>query len=118
MKKLFLSFVALAAMVFASSCQQEKMEQPMAGEKTVSFTVELPSVQTRAFMGTVSKVDELVYEVWKTEAADERDLNGTKDGVAKATRLYQKTVPMVDQRTIISLNLVQDQEYTVLFWAQ
>ena len=103
---------------FAASCQQEMLD-PAAQESTVTYTVELPGVQTKAFMGTVSKVDELIYEVWKTEAADERDLNGTSDnGNAKATLLYQKTVPMTNQRTVITLNLVQDQEYTVLFWAQ
>ena len=118
MKKLIYCALALAAGLFAASCQQENLE-PVAQENTVTYTVELPGVQTKAFMGTVSKVDELIYEVWKTEAADERDLNGTSDnGNAKATLLYQKTVPMTNQRTVITLNLVQDQEYTVLFWAQ
>ena len=118
MKKLIYCAAALAAMIFSGSCQQENLE-PVAQENMVTYTVELPDAQTKGFMGTVSKVDELVYEVWKTEAADERDLNGTDtDGKAKATLLYQKTVPMVNQRTVITLNLVQDQEYTVLFWAQ
>ena len=117
MKKLIYCAAALAAMIFAASCQQENLE-PVAQENTVTYTVELPDAQTKGFMGTVSKVDELVYEVWKTEKADERDLNGTTDGKANATLLYQKTVPMVNQRTVITLNLVQDQEYTVLFWAQ
>ena len=118
MKKLIYCAAALAAMIFAGSCQRENLE-PVAQGNTVTYTVELPGTQTKGFMGTVSKVDELVYEVWKTEAADERDLNGTgTDGKAKATLLYQKTVPMVNQRTVITLNLVQDQEYTVLFWAQ
>ena len=69
MKKLFLSFVAIAAMVFASSCQQEKME-PAAGENTVTFTVELPNemaTKTKA-MGDGENVDELIYEVWRTDA--------------------------------------------------
>ena len=118
MKKLIYCAAAFAMAFFAASCQQE-MLAPAAQESTVTYTVELPGVQTKAFMGTVSKVDELIYEVWKTEAADERDLNGTSDnGNAKATLLYQKTVPMTNQRTVITLNLVQDQEYTVLFWAQ
>ena len=74
---------------FAASCQQEMLD-PAAQESTVTYTVELPGLQTKAFMGTVSKVDELIYEVWKTEAADERDLNGTSDnGNAKATLLSE-----------------------------
>ena len=117
MKKLIYCAAALAAMIFASSCQQENLE-PVAQGNTVTYTVELPTAQTKGFMGTVSKVDQLVYEVWKTEKADERDLKGTTEGKANATRLYQKTRSMVDQKTVITLNLVQDQEYTVLFWAQ
>ena len=118
MKKLIYCALALAAGLFAASCQQENLE-PVAQENTVTYTVELPTVQTKGFMGTVSKVDQLVYEVWKTEKAYERDLKGTTDGKANATRLYQKvTVMPPTQKTVITLNLVQDQEYTILFWAQ
>ena len=109
--------MALAMIFSAVSCQQENFE-PVGEETTVSFTVSLPDAQTKtkSLMGEVSKVDELIYEVWKTEAADERDLTDK----AKAIRLYQKSVDLnkETQSTVITLNLVQDQEYTVLFWAQ
>ena len=118
MKKLIYCALALAAGLFAASCQQENLE-PVAQENTVTYTVELPTAQTKGFMGTVSKVDQLVYEVWKTEKANERDLKGTTEGKANATRLYQKvTVMPPTQKRVITLNLLQDQEYTVLFWAQ
>ena len=116
MKKLIYSAAALAMAFFAASCQQENLE-PVAQESTVTFSVELPGVQTKA-IGDGFNVDQLVYEVWKTEGENERDLKDT----LKATRLYQEKATMArigdEQKTVISLNLVHDQNYTILFWAQ
>ena len=116
MKKLIYCAAALAAMIFAGSCQQENLE-PVAQENTVTYTVELPDVQTKA-IGDASTVDQLIYEVWKTETADERDLTNS----AKATRLYQDQTALVQRNgktcAVVTFNLVQDQEYTILFWAQ
>ena len=106
---------------FAASCQQEMLD-PAAQESTVTYTVELPGVQTKAGatdykFGSGLNTDELIYEVWKTENGNETNLTGTN-----AVRLYQETVGLhvIDgvRKTTISLNLVQDQEYTILFWAQ
>jgi hypothetical protein len=117
MKKLIYSAAALAMAFFAASCQQENLE-PVAQESTVTFSVELPGVQTKA-IGDGFNVDQLVYEVWKTENPNVRDLNNPAQ---KATRLYQETATMAEldgeQKTVISLNLVHDQNYTILFWAQ
>ena len=103
-------------MIFAGSCQQENLE-PAVSETTVTYTVELPDVQTKA-IGDASTVDQLIYEVWKTEAADERDLMDD----TKAIRLYQENTALIERNgktcAVITLNLVQDQEYTILFWAQ
>ena len=116
MKKLIYSAAALAMAFFAASCQQENLE-PVAQESTVTFSVELPGVQTKA-IGDGFNVDQLVYEVWKTEGENERDLKDTQN----ATRLYQEKATMArigdEQKTVISLNLVHDQNYTILFWAQ
>ena len=117
MKKLIYSAAALAMAFFAASCQQEMFE-PVAQESTVTYSVELPALQTKA-IGDGFNVDQLVYEVWKTKNANVRNL---KDPAEEATRLYQATAVMTkkdgEQKTIISLNLVHDQNYTVLFWAQ
>ena len=103
-------------MIFAGSCQQENLE-PVAQENTVTYTVEIPEVLTKT-IGDGLNVDELIYEVWKTEAADERDL--VTEG--KAIRLYQDKTSLVVRdgvrKAVVTLNLVQDQEYTILFWAQ
>ena len=111
MKKLIYCALALAAGLFASSCQQENLE-PVAQENTVTYTVEVPGVDTKA-IGDGQNVDQLVYEVWKTG----------EDGVItdKSTRLYQKTIdlaPDAPRKWIVSLNLVQNQTYKTLFWAQ
>ena len=111
MKKLIYCAAALATALFAGSCQQELLDTP-AGENTVTYTVELPDVQTKA-IGDGTNVDQLVYEVWKTG----------EDGVIteSSTRLYQKTInlaPEAPRKWIVTLNLVQNQTYKALFWAQ
>ena len=116
MKKLIYCAAALATALFAGSCQQELLDTT-ATETTVTYTVALPDAQTKA-IGDGLNVDQLIYEVWKTEAADERDL--TTEG--KAIRLYQDETALIVKdgvrKAVITLNLVQDQEYTILFWAQ
>ena len=121
MKKLIYCAAALATALFAGSCQQEMLDTT-ATETTVTYTVALPDAQTKA-IGDAATVDELIYEVWKTETADERDLTGKfDDGKAKATRLYQDRTALVQRNgktcAVVTFNLVQDQEYTILFWAQ
>ena len=102
-------------MIFAGSCQQENLE-PAAQENTVTYTVELPDVQTKA-IGDASTVNQLIYEVWKTETKGQTDLS------ANAVRLYQDETVLVQREdgktgAVVTFNLVQDQEYTILFWAQ
>ena len=116
MKKLIYCAAALATALFAGSCQQEMLDTT-ATETTVTYTVALPDAQTKA-IGDADTVDQLIYEVWKTEAADERNLTDE----TKAIRLYQENTALVERNgkicAVITLNLVQDQEYTILFWAQ
>ena len=98
---------------FAGSCQQENLE-PVAGNGTVTFTVEAPAnVQTRAIADGLN-VDQLVYEVWLTNELGELTQN--------AQKLYQATTTMAVENGVnkasITLDLVNDQKFTVLFWAQ
>ena len=109
MKKLIYCAAALATALFAGSCQQELLDTP-AGETTVTYSVELPGAVTKA-IGNGTNVDELVYELWIVG----------EDGeiTPESTRLYQKTlVNKQENKWIVTLNLVQDQTYKVLFWAQ
>ena len=54
MKKYFLSIVALAGMLFATSCQESLVEPQVGG--TTTFTVQLPDA-----MGTKAYGDEISH---------------------------------------------------------
>ena len=115
MKKILLFASALAGLFLAGSCQRENLE-PQA-DKQVTFTIEAPAaMQTKAIADGLN-VDELIYEVWITgQSQNVTDLSG-------ATKLYQAKT---DKKTVadgkvsfkITLDLVNDQNFTVLFWAQ
>ena len=114
MKKLLYCAAALAVAFFAGSCQQEKLE-PVAESNVVTFTVEAPAgIQTKAKIADGLNVNELIYEVWLTETLG--DLEN------KAQKLYQgKTTMQVVggvNKATLTLDLVNDQKFTVLFWAQ
>ena len=114
MKKFMLFASALAGLFLAASCQQENLE-PVGKGNTVTYTVEAPgALQTKAIADGMN-VNELVYEVWITSANGTTNLNG-------AQKLYQATAEMFHEdgknKATITLDLVKDQHYTVLFWAQ
>ena len=114
MKKLIYCALALAAGLFAASCQQENLEPTGQGD-TVTYTVDVPGVVTKA-IADGKNVDRLFYEVYKTNAENTTDLSN-------AVLLYKKDIAMetseeATSRAIVTLNLVQNQYYTVLFWAQ
>ena len=112
MKKSFFSAVALASLFFAASCQQENLE-PVNASNTVTYTVQVPDVvATKALGDDVTAVDELVYEVYRT--VDERETSFSDvDNL-----LYHKTAEINNGVATITLELVNDQNFTVLFWAQ
>ena len=104
MKKLLYCAVALAGLFAAASCQQESLE-PVAGG--VTYEISLPTaMQTKGAEGYAEY--DLYYQVFKT--AD-------KDKVATAPLLFEKKVTMTGNKTKVSLELLNDQDYTILFWA-
>lgn len=114
MKKIFSFAVALAGLFLAASCQQESLQPEQMGE-TVTFTVNAPAkIQTKAIADGLN-VNELVYEVWLTDEYGVLTSN--------AQKLYQATAPMAvaedgKNKAKITLDLVRDQKFTILFWAQ
>lgn len=113
MKKILLFASALAGLFFAGSCQRENLE-PVGGNGQVTFTIEAPAaIQTRTIADGLN-VNELVYEVWLT--------NTLGDLTQNAQKLYQATTDMFlengENKATITLDLVNDQKFTVLFWAQ
>ena len=118
MKKIIYGAFALATLLFAGSCQREQLE-PAAGSGQVTFTVEAPAtLQTKAIADGLN-VDQLIYEVWITG-----DVKNQQDLGAGAVRLYQaETTMAIDpadgkNKASLTLDLVNDQNFTVLFWAQ
>ena len=115
MKKILLFASALAGLFLAASCQQENLEPEQAGQQ-VTFTIEAPAAMQTKAIADGQNVDQLVYEVWLTPEL------GNLSQVAKAQKLYQAVAPMVSDGTTnkaeLTLDLVNDQKFTVLFWAQ
>ena len=105
MKKYFLSIVALVGMLFATSCQ-ESLVEPQMGEVT-TFTVQVPNqMGTKADIGDKGNVNRLYFTVYSADRSvevykPENGYVGITDGVAE-----------------ISINLVKDQRYDIIFWAQ
>ena len=105
MKKIFLFASVLAGLFLAASCQQENLE-PVA-EGGVTYTISLPDgPQTKGENGY--QMYDLYYEVYRTVDAVE---------LATATPLFEKKVVMNGNSTTVYLELLNDQDYTVLFWA-
>ena len=112
MKKILLFASALAGLFLAGSCQRENLE-PVGGN-TVTFTVEAPgAIATKATIADGTNVNEVHYEVYKNvEGVDHALLTPGSKPMAKGV------VEMVDKKANITLDLLQDQKYTVIFWAQ
>ena len=115
MKKLLYSVVALATLVFAASCQQENLET-VSGDNFVSYTVSVPGAVATKAIGEkdedIAAVNELIYAVYLTKAQSADDFGQTE------TKLFQKTAEITDGEARISFELVNNQNFRVLFWAQ
>ena len=111
MKKIIYSAAAMALAFFAVSCQQENLE-PIVKANTVTYTVQVAdAVATKALGDDVTAVNELVYEVYRTEAEDVVDFSDVDN------LLYHKTAEVKNGVATIEIEFVNDQNFTVLFWA-
>ena len=112
MKKLIYSAAAMALAFFAASCQQENLE-PVVKGNTVTYTVHVAdAVATKALGDDIAAVNELVYEVYRTEAEETTTFTDVDN------LLYHKTAKITNGTATIELEFVNDQNFTVLFWAQ
>ena len=114
MKRLLYSAITLVMAILAGSCQREIVESGQTDGKVV-FTVEIPAgLQTKS-IADGTNVDQLIYEVWMTEDRAKTDLTD-------AVKLYQASTSLqLDGNvrcTTIELDLMNDQNFTILFWAQ
>ena len=111
MKKIIYSAAAMALAFFAASCQQENLE-PIVKANTVTYTVQVAdAVATKALGDDVTAVNELVYEVYRTVDEGETEFSDVDN------LLYHKTAEIKNGVATIELEFVNDQNFTVLFWA-
>ena len=103
MKKYFLSIVALAGMLFATSCQESLVEPQMEGPTT--FTVQVPDAMGTKAIGDASSVNTLYVAVYN-------------EASSTATAISKVNKPIVDGEATIELNLIQGVAYDIVFWAQ
>ena len=120
MKKLIYCAAALATALFAGSCQRELLDPAAQGGSTVTYTVNVPEVATKA-IGDGSMVDQLVYAVYRIKD-NETNEKTAKEGIANpdvCQFVYQKTLSVAGKtRAIVPLEFINNQRYIVLFWAQ
>ena len=85
----------------------------MSGNNTVTYTIQVPgATATKAIGEDVAAVTELLYEVYLTEATAEDQYD------AKETWLYDGQATISNGTATINLELVNNQNFRVLFWAQ
>ena len=102
MKKILLFASALAGLFLAGSCQKETLES--AAQGSVTYEITLPDgPQTKGEAGY--ELYDLHYEVYR--------INGTA-----IDKLYHNRVDMPKEGLNLPLDLLNDQTYTVIFWAQ
>lgn len=105
MKRILLFASALVGLFAAASCQQENLEPEVKGG--VTYEITLPTApQTKGESGY--DVYDLYYEVYKTVDAT---------ALKTAPVLFEDNVQMNGNTTTITLELLNDQDYTILFWA-
>lgn len=112
MKKILLFASAIAGLFLAGSCQRENLE-PVQQGNTVTYTVTVPdALATKGIGDNVANVNTLHYEVYRTAVAE------TVTFTDADRLLYHKTATVTNGTARIELELVNDQNFTVLFWAQ
>lgn len=124
MKKLLFGASAVTGLLFAS-CQQETIPSGQ-NEGNVSFEVNIPdaiatkgTINDGATIADGTNVNVLHYAIYMTNDGTVNSID--EDGT---TPFFQDVVEMtLDQGTrkrsaTVNFNLIQDQYYTILFWAQ
>ena len=112
MKRILLFASAIAGLFLAGSCQRESLE-PVQQGNTVTYTVTVPdALATKGIGDNVANVNTLHYEVYRTAVAE------TVTFTDADRLLYHKTATVTNGTAKIELELVNDQNFTVLFWAQ
>ena len=118
MKKLIYCALALAAGLFASSCQQEELA-PVGEAGVVTFEVAIPELATKSYDAEGKNVNDLVYAVYSTAAETIEEAQKCNDlRFFYAVNETSGASFDANGKGIVSLELLNDQNYLILFWAQ
>lgn len=101
-KNLFKTFAIAAMAVLAGACAKEN--EQLAGPSNVTFEVSTPEIATKA-IGDGMTATQLYYQVFD---ADGKAIEG----------LGVQNKELVSGKTTVSFQLVKDQTYNFVFWAQ
>lgn len=101
-KNLFKSFALAAVAVIAGACAKES--EQLAGPSCVTFEVSTPEIATKA-IGDGMTATKLYYQVFD---ADGKAIEG----------LGVQNKDLVSGKTTVSFQLIKDQTYNFIFWAQ
>lgn len=106
LNRLLYLVAAAGLLVFALSCQREDLG-PVGETCTLTYKVELPlEFDTKAAAAYEGDVDQLIYEVHY------------KNAEGNYIKLYQQKADIQNGSVELPVELVRDQDYMVLFWAQ
>lgn len=111
MKKLFYSLAVMSVISFAGSCQQD-LDPVMDGDTTVTFTVSAGDLMSKADPSPIANgenIDVLYWEIYNT--GDIR----TASGPLGENKIVDNDG---DKEFEVTLKLIADQKYTIIFWAQ
>ncbi len=111
MKRLIYCAAALVTVLFAGSCNKE-LETALGGDSHVTFTVSTGEVATKADIADGTNVNALHWEIYLKSNRDIAEKSLGK-GVVVLNEVYNE-----DKTFTVNLNLVADQEYSIIFWAQ
>lgn len=105
-KNLFMSMLAIAGMLFATSCSQDELlNEPTTGDYvSAKFTIGTSDgIATRTTIGNGTKADKVACAVYDEKGTELRDLYAIRD--------------VVDMKATYEIRLAKGQKYRVAFFA-
>lgn len=104
MKKLLYAFAAVATLLFAASCTQERLEAPAGDTVKATFSIALPDAVGTKAISDGTNADKLLFRAY--------DENG------QLLEGLNQTVDVNGKTATVEVDLVKDLSYQFVFWAQ
>ena len=84
----------------------------------MTFEVGIPEVATKAYADDGTNIDDLVYAVYRTDRDNLADALSEKDLHFVYQKNYSSKVVFNNGSTTIPIELINNQNYLIVFWAQ